>query len=254
MTIDCQGIKEYIYPFIDGQLDHSISLLVEGHLYGCPLCRLEVEQERNLDALIRRSIPKDKAPYSLREEIFRQIESWAERKNSRFFLPLLKPALITITGVFITFILFSVFNKPFPVFSEAVKGHIRFSQGNLPMGIVSAKAVEVSRWLQENLDFNVRAPDLSIQGAHLQGARVCILKDKRAAYLVYENSGHNLSVYMFEAKGLKFPKTKIVNVNNKIFYLAKEKGYNSALWIDGGIACIFVSDLNEVELLHLASL
>ena len=59
---------------------------------------------------------------------------------------------------------------------------------------------------------------------------------------------------MFDAEGVKFPKAKKIAVNNKIFYLSKEKGYNSALWIDEGIACVFVSDLDEAELLYLASL
>ena len=97
-------------------------------------------------------------------------------------------------------------------------------------------------------------PDLSSQGVELKGASLCSLKDKTTAYMMYNKGGHDLSVFMFDAKELKFPRAKNITVNSKVFHLYKEKGYNSVLWVDEGIACVFVSDLNEAELIHLASL
>ena len=55
-------------------------------------------------------------------------------------------------------------------------------------------------------------------------------------------------------KKIKFPKAKIIEINGKKIYLSREKGYNMALWIDEGIACVVVSDLGEAELIHLASI
>lgn len=104
------------------------------------------------------------------------------------------------------------------------------------------------------MDFKVTTPDLSSQGIMLQGAMVCDIKGKAVAYIMYAKKEHQLSVFMFEAKKLRFPKAKRISVNNKIFYADKERGYNSILWIDEGIACVFVSDLGEAKLLHLASL
>jgi len=254
--MNCQKIKEFLYLFTDGELDNQTSLLVKEHLAICPLCSLELEQEKNWSSLIKRSIPEEKAPYELKEAILSRMEKLQENRINQFVSPILRrPALIGIATTVLMFILFSLLNRPFPVFNETVKEHIQFLQGNLSMDIVSNKPLEVSRWLQAKLDFKVMAPDLSSsQGINLSGARICSLKDKRTAYLMYGENGHCLSVFMFDAKGLKFPKAKKVSINNKIFYLSKEKGYNSALWIDEGIACVFVSDLGEAELLHLASL
>ena len=150
--MDCNRIKEYIYPFLDGQLDTQTSELVKGHLSACPVCSLEVEQEKKLDSLIRSSIPKENAPYELKEEILKQIRGSSE-KSRRFISPVLKPALIGIAGVVLIFISLSSINKPFPVYSETVKEHIQFLQGNLPMHIVSKKRQDVSKWLQAELDF-----------------------------------------------------------------------------------------------------
>lgn len=254
VEMGCREFKEYLYPFLDGELDSPISHLVKDHLSACPICRLELEQEKKINSLIKDSIPKEKAPYELKEEILKRIEGYSGKRISRFILPVLKPALIGIIGTVLIFVLLSSFNRQFTVYSETVKEHIQFLQGNLPMHIVSKKPQDVSKWLQSKLDFKIMVPDLSSQNVNLLGARLCSLKNKKSAYIMYEKGGHNISVFMFDAKNLKFPKAKKVPINKKIFYLTKDRGYNSALWIDEGIACVFISDLSEVELLHLASL
>ncbi len=220
----------------------------------CPLCKLELEQEKKIDSLIRNNIPKEKAPYILKEKLLEQMGGQEEERGGRFVLPFLKPALIGIVGAVLIFVLFSSLNRPFPIYSEAVKEHIQFLQDKISMDIFSDKHLEVNRWLQTKLAFKVMTPDLSSQGVLLQGARVCEIKGKKTAYIMYAKNEHQVSVFMFDAKNLGFPKAKRINVNDKLFYMDREKGYNSVLWLEDGIACVFVSDLSEAELLHLASL
>jgi len=252
--MNCREFKEYLYPFLDGELDSQASQLVKDHPSTCPLCRLELEQEKTINSLIANSVPREKAPYELKEKILKQIAVLNKKKVRWSISPVLKPALIGITGVILIFVLLSSISKPFPIYSETVREHIQFLQGSLSMHIVSKKSQDVSKWLQAKLDFKVMAPDLSSQNVNLLGARICSFKNKKSAYIMYEKDGHNISVFMFDAKNLKFPTAKKMTVNNKHFYLSKERGFNSALWIDEGIACVFVSDLDEAELLYLASL
>lgn len=258
--MDCSDIREYIYSFLDGQLDIQTNELVKEHLLACPVCSLELEQEKKLGSLIKNSIPKENAPYELKETVLSRIRKSRDKPNQIFIFPLPRPVVtvalsLLFIGVLIIPVLVSI-NKPFPVFSESIKDHIQFLQGNgnPAMDIVSNKPEEIHHWLQTKLDFRVMVPELSSQGLRLLGARRCSFKDKKVAYIMYGRNGHKLSVFMFDAEGVKFPKAKKIAVNNKIFYLSKEKGYNSALWIDEGIACVFVSDLDEAELLYLASL
>lgn len=252
--MECREVKEYLYSFLDSELDDQKSALIKEHFSICPLCSLMLENEKKLDSLLKKNIPQETAPYELKEEILKQVEDYHKKEISRFVLPVLRPALIGIIGVVLFFILLSFINRPFPVYSETLKEHIQFLQGNLSMHIVSKKPQDVSKWLQAKLDFKVMVPDLSSQNVNLLGARVCSLKNKKSAYIMYEKDGHNISVFMFDAKNLRLPKAKKVPITNKIFYLSKDRGYNSALWIDEGIACVFVSDLDEAELLYLARL
>lgn len=252
--MDCWEFKNNIYAFMDGELDGQISQMVKEHISVCPLCGLELEQEKKIGSLIRNNIPKEKASYELKEAILNRIARFEKKRIPRFVFPALKPVLIGVTGALLIFILFSLLNRPFPVYNELVKEHIQFLQGKIPISISSDKPSEVNRWLQVKLDFKVMTPDLSSQGVTLQGARLCDIEGKKAAYLMYAKNEHSLSVFMFDAKSLKFPRAKRVSVNDKLFYVDKERGYNSVLWFDDGIACVFVSDLSEAELLHLASL
>jgi len=256
--MDCREVKNNIHLFIDGELDDQTSQILKRHLSVCPLCKLELEQEERIDSLIRHNIPKEKAPYKLKEAILAQIDKLDKKRFKLFGFPLLRPIWLNATITFLIVLLISLLliniNKPFPVFSQTIKDHIECLQGKLSIDISSPKPEIVQSWLQNRLDFKVMVPDLSSQGVNLLGARLCLLKNKKAAYLIYEKQGHNLSVFMFEAEKLKFPKAKRVAVNHKIFYLSKEKGYNSTLCIEEGIVCVFVSDLSEAELLHLASL
>lgn len=256
--MDCREIKEYLYLFLDGQLNGQTSPPVKAHLSDCPLCRLEFEEEKRIDSLIKSNIPKEETPYELKEIILNKLEELGERKIDPLSHIFLKPVLaISIIAFLISILSLSIFvniNKPFPVFKESVKNHIQFLQGNLSIDTASNKPQEVQNWLRTKLDFRIMLPDLASQEVNLLGARICSLKEKKTAYITYEKDGHNISVFMFDAKGLRFPKAKRIAVNNKVFYLSKEKGYNSALWVEEGIACVFVSDLSEIELLHLASL
>ena len=256
--MDCQRIKAYIYPYMDGELDSQTSLSIKEHLSTCPLCSWELKQEKRLDSLMRYGIPKENAPYKLKEAILSQINGLDKKRFNPFILPLFRPIWTNATITFLIVVLISSLlikiNKPFPVFSETIRDHIECLQGKLSIDISSNQPEVVQGWLQNRLDFKVMVPDLSSQGVNLLGARLCTLKNKQTAYLIYAKEGHHLSVFMFEADKLKFPKAKKVRVNNKIFYLSKEKGYNSALWLEDEIACVFVSDLGEAELLHLASL
>lgn len=255
--MNCSRIKEYICHFIDGELDSQTSQLVEEHLSRCPLCSWELEQEKKIDSLIRRNITKEKAPYELREAILNQIEKFGERKVGPLSRPRLKPVLAASVITFLMVIVVSSvlvnINKPFPVFAESVSSHIKFLQGGLPIEIASSNLQEVDNWFQGKLDFHVMVPDYSTKGIQLLGGRLCYLKDKPVAYIMYKKGGQSLSLFMFDAPGLRRPRVEKLTIAGKDSYLKTEKGYHSLFWVDEGIGCVLVSDLNIKELIKLIS-
>lgn len=255
--MDCQKTKEYLYPFLDGQLDDQTNLLVKEHLESCPLCSLEWKQEKKFDSLIRQNISCEKAAFSLRETVLNRIEQTQELRPLPFTFYHIRPAIATILAVLIIAIVTipSILKKPegLPVFSASILSHTKFLQGALPIELASNNPNQIKNWFQGKLDFALNIPDLSSKGANLVGARLCHLREREAAYLIYEKNGHYISVFVINAKGLSIPKAKKTMLDEKTFYLKSEKGYQSILCLEkgGDIGCIFVSDLPEDELMKI---
>ena len=65
--MNCSEIRKYIYPFLDGELDSQPSQMVKEHILICPLCKLEFEQEKKVDSLIKNNIPMENASYEVKE-------------------------------------------------------------------------------------------------------------------------------------------------------------------------------------------
>lgn len=255
--MDCDRIKEYFYPFIDGELDNEINSSVKEHLLACPLCSLELEQEKKIDSLIKYSIPKEKASYELKEAILNRIGETKNRPVRSFSRHLTKPVLaVTLAVLFMAILITPVLvniHKPFPVFTESVSSHIKFLQGSLPIEIASSNPQEVNQWFQGKLDFHVKVPDYSAKGVQLAGGRLCSIKDKPVAYIIYKKGGNAFSLYMFDAAGLRLPKVEKLTKAGKDYYLKIEKGYHSLFWVDKGIGCVLVSDLDIKELFEVVS-
>ena len=255
--MDCGEIKEYLYPFIDGELDSQNSLIVKEHLSICPVCNLEWGREKKIDSLIRQYILKEEAPFALKETIFNRIEGFKNVKVFPFVFHRLRPVLVTawvaLLAVVITFPTVLKKIRTFPVFSESISSHIEYLQGGLPVEIVSNNPQDVKNWFQGKVDFAIMVPDLSQKGVNLIGARLCHIREKKVAYLMYEKNGHNISLFIIDIKGINIPKANKINFGEKMVFINSEKGYQSLLCLKKGgqIGCIFVSDLPEDELIKI---
>lgn len=250
----CQRTREYLYPFIDGELDSQDVLLVKEHLSNCPLCELEWKEEKKMDSLIRQNIPKENAPYTLKEAIIDGIEGLQKPKVFSFGSPILRLSFVAILVILLVTIP-AVFKKArsFPLFSESISRHIKCLQGAFPMEVISNNPQDIKKWFEGKLDFVVMVPDLSRSGINLIGARLCHLKDRKVAYLMYEKNGQNISVFVIDVKGLNIQKANRIVLGKSIFLVKNEKGYNSILCLEkeGDIGCIFVSDLPKDELIKM---
>lgn len=256
--MNCNRINEYIYSFLDGELDSQTSSLVKEHFSTCPLCSLEFEQEKKIDSLISDNIPKEKASYELKEAILDKIEEAENKTIQHFIFPIItKPvAAVTLAILFIAILTIPILvniNKPFPIFSESVSNHIKFLQGGLPVEIASNNTQEINAWFQGKLDFRVRVPDYSTKGVQLLGGRLCSIQDKPVAYIMYEKKGCNVSFFMFDAAGFRCPKSEKLTIAGKDRHITAKKGYHSIFWVDKGIGCVLVSDLSIKELIQLVS-
>jgi len=71
--MDCSAALERVYEYIDGELDEGNVGRIRQHLEECGPCLSEVDVDRMLKSLVRRSCGGDCAPEELRAKILVQI-------------------------------------------------------------------------------------------------------------------------------------------------------------------------------------
>jgi len=248
--IDCQKVREYLYPFIDGELNEQNIREVKEHISKCPLCRMEIKNEEEVDGIFKSCFPKELASYDMKENLLSKVREKA-KSNKMIFMPYLKP----IAAAFMLVVLLSYFliylRQPFPLVHAAVDRHIKVLQGKIQPAVISSNPEEVYSMLQGKLDFKVHVPDFTAHDAKLKSGCVCDFKKKNAAHIVYDKAGHKISAFMFVSEGMKMPKGRKVTLNKQDFYIESSKGYNCIFWDDNGMGCLIMSDLDEAELLYL---
>jgi mycothiol system anti-sigma-R factor len=257
--MNCDKAKEYLYQYIDGELENEICRDVQTHLSQCPLCALHVEQERKTDCLIRNHVPCQEAPFELRETVINRIE-----QSHRFsFGKILKPVRSFVPqislgtlGIVIFALVLTNNNPSFPIFSESIKEHVEYLKGGYPLEIKTNDINEALAWFRGKVDFAIERPHLDPKKVNLVGARIVHLKDRKAAYFIYEKDGHQISAFYMDIKPSQVSTqnaAKVVDSTNSIVYVSNARGYQSVVCLhkNSGTGCVLVSDLPKERLLSL---
>ena len=245
--MECQKFQEYLYAYLDRELDEAVSLEMEQHLSNCPVCSLELEKERKFGHVLKAHLIREKAPFVLREAVIQQLESkkffWRNVFVARF-----APALALLAVVvMVVFNQQGHFGKTFPVFSEALKDHLEYLKGEYPLEFQTSDMKEALNWFRGKTDFAVMAPHISLNKTTLLGGRIIHLKDKKAAYFLLEKDGHKISCFYTDLHDVSVPKASnkegIDQLGNMLLVKTKQ-GYRTIFCFHpDGTACIFVSDM-----------
>ena len=144
---------------------------------------------------------------------------------------------------------------PGPIIKEAVIWHRR----HLPLEVIGPSDRRVRRWFDGKVNFPVRLPRFNRKNpgkVNLLGARLSQIRDRQAAYVIYEAEGSKLSVMVFNPNPRKRVIRNIKNVRSKPtprrpIYFQNAGGYNVAVVEDNGVTYSITSELTESEMVEL---
>jgi anti-sigma factor (TIGR02949 family) len=257
LTMDCRKFHEYLYPFLDRELDENISLEVRKHASGCPVCSLELEKERKFGDILKAHLMKERAPFALREAILQPSANKEKRPSWRHVLTVrLAPAFV-LAAVVITVVVNQRFHagQAFPVFREAVKNHLEYLRGSSPLEFQTGDMREALAWFRGKTDFAVTPPHLVLDEVRLVGGRIVHLKDKKSAYFLLEKDGYKISAFYMDLQDALSPKASAKEAVKAVGHrlVKTEKGYHTVYCFhpDDGTACILVTDMPLEELKKL---
>lgn len=243
----CNELERELACFIDGELASPELREVEAHLTDCPDCRVHVQEGQALKRLL-----KSGQPVSAPEVLFRDVQGCLDREDGRLTWNRLAPLGKTAASILIPVaaalaLVLGYVERVEPLVTESVTKHHR----NLPMEVTGAPD-HVRSWFRGKVPFAVQTPQLEPL-ASLQGGRLCNLGSREAALLQYDQHGQKLSVFVFDARGLKLNAPRRRIIQNREVYLEDTSGYQVAVFRDHGLGFAIAGTVAEPELVQLIS-
>src|SRR5262249_54711587 len=140
-------------------------------------------------------------------------------------------------------------NRSAGIFREACLDHGKYL--NAESEIPSSNPAVIESWFRSKTDYAVRVPPF--ESAELVGARLCFLKQRKAALVFYRKPGRTVSLFQFDASGINLRSLDHEVIDGRSIWRGSFSGYSLAAFEDRNVVYVLVSDLRESELLEMAS-
>jgi anti-sigma factor RsiW len=250
--LDCVRARRLLVDDHRGRLDSPTAAVLASHLDGCAECSREDAVERVLTEQLEQKLPQHAAPLALKRRLAASIPAArrarpepARGAGRRWVLAATAAAVLVAGGVPLLLWLAAP-NTPRALTAEAVNDHLRILARARPLDVETGDVHQVRPWFAGRLDF---APVIAFGGDAefpLRGSTVEYFLDRRAAVVVYGRRLHTITLLVFRADALPWPRGAGAAAT-------RERGFNVRLWRANGLGYALVSDLDAAELARLAA-
>ncbi len=268
----CAGVR-LVDTYLDEEFGEIERAEFEEHLAACASCATKVREQAAWKQAVRQVAPRERLPRDLRGRLDDALaaETAAVSHLDRALSaagaaveakqPLASLAVRAArhwpyaAAAGIAFAMLFTRGRHAPLTADVIAKH----QRNLPVEI-TGRSDEVRRWYADKVDFPVRPPaftNVGLGGSHGQvafrGGRLANVRDRQAAYLLYEVDGNKISVFIFDPGELSIEARRHMQVGDREVYFDDERGYNVATYRDHGVGYAIASDMDQDQMLKLVS-
>lgn len=246
----CAEMRRWIAPLIDGELgsaDDQEHAELGRHLAGCADCAREARQLAAFKAGFKAAATRPSLPEGMRDRLRAQVAATLPDNAEPRWRVASRRAAPALAAAAMVAMLLASGHRYSPVSDEAIRTH----QRGLPLEIATTNLDQAAAWVGPKVDFAPRLP--ALPSATLVGARLAQIRDRPAAYLVYNVSGNRVSVFVFDPGDLPIDGRRIRRVAGREVFLDEKAGYHVALLRNGGLGYAFASDLDEDRMFQLVS-
>lgn len=238
-----------LQAYFDGEVDALTAVALEQHLESCSECRGHLAILERTRASLRRHLPLEQAPASLRERISQALDREAptQTQSTPRARPWRSPPFWLGAGAgagigALAAALLAFFSAT-PHLAEVLEAaHQRSLMPAHLLDVASSERHTVKPWFAGHTDVSPVVGDFPEAGYQLLGARADYLMHQRAAVLVYRHGAHLINVFSWVAGGERLP------------HETTRAGYHMVCWRQGDLAYCAVSDTAWEELRGLERL
>ena len=250
----CSEVRQYVFAFLDNELDAPLSIELQCHLETCPQCARECEIERVIRRQLVQTLETQVAANAVDTE--REFEhamarvferpprdaSMRGRKKRRWLVPL---GGIAVLGFAIALFLGSPRGSSKHFVDLLVADFEHFQERGRLLQVSSSQPDVVSDWLAKQTALPVRLPVIHEMDGRLLGARKCKIDGKPAAFAVYELKNALASLVVMPGSDHDLETMERVQDGAHIHWVDRCKGHTVLACKRGALVYAAVSTLPE---------
>ena len=258
-AFSCESARRQALAYVDGELVGEDRDFFEAHVEGCDPCRHAIRDEVALGHALDRALPRDRAPDDLRARVEALFEAPPRARTipHRWAPAAAAAALVAVVGGY-------ALGRGSPLPAQAVAAapspshdlaalaadtHLRYTRGQLPLEIDSARPEEVSHWFSGRVPFNLALPDYPVGPGEqkfyrLQGGRLVAFAGDYAAYVAYRMGEHPISLIVTSAAQAHPEGGETVQFRSLVFHEQAVQGLKVITWTDKGLTYALASALS----------
>ncbi|MSP62347.1 MAG: hypothetical protein EXR72_18845 [Myxococcales bacterium] len=244
----CAEIERFCDAYLDGEFTAEDARELERHLDACDECGRLVRFRSGFKAAFRAAAIRPPLPSGLHG---RMIEALAREPVPIASHPRWRRTAVRVAPAAAAAALIGMFMWSSHAFSPVADDAISKHQRDLPIDIAGGDE-QVRAWFTNKVGFVVRPPRLP-PGAIFRGARLANMRERDAAYLVYDVGGQKVSVLVFDPGAVRYESPRHRSVQNHNVYLDGHGGYHVATYRHGDVGYAFTSDMDEERMIQLVS-
>ena len=257
----CSEAREYLFAFLDNELDASLSMEFQHHIDHCAVCAREAEIERVIREQLVCALKTQDSEIPFNKHAIKHIIR--QNKASIFHRSLMSrrtflaacAAVVVAVGITSHFVMQYVGDtKDHCKFVNLVVSDFEhFLQEGQPIHFASSNASAVSNWLLHQTDLEVVLPEAKGPYCKLLGARRCKIEGRPAAFVVYEMKGTPVSLLAVTGRNGDLKQMNQVEYNDQIHWVDHFKDISVVAYRRNNLVYAMVSKLNKNELIHFLS-
>ena len=229
---------------VDGELDAANAVVIERHLQTCSGCAAKLAELKAVREVIGADAMRYLAPDPFRRRLRIALDQQARpvaRPGPRAFAWrrwwTWAPFGGLAAGGVAALLFAGVYTVQRPLTDELVSDHVRSLLAAHLMDVPTSDRHVVKPWFDGKVSFAPTVIDFKDKGFPLLGGRLDVVRNQRAAALVYRRRLHVINVFVWpETSGDRFASDHTLN------------GYHLLHWSSGGLSYWAVSDLDFTEL------
>ena len=259
--MNCTEIREYLFAFLDNELDAHLSIELQHHLDHCPTCAQQAEIEREVRRQLGGVLANAQAvpAFDATVLVTALADGRAQPGTARFAGRHWRAAKFVgvAAAVAVIVILWTVTRDVGPPKPQAgsladlmVQDYRHFVGEGKTVQFASADAAEVSTWLRGQTGLDVSLAAMTGQRCKLIGARKCTLAGRSAAFALYDMEGTAVSLVATDAAITDMGTMRRADSHGDEVWVDHCKGHTVVAKRQGTLVYAAVSTLPQNDLIH----